>query len=322
MTLNSSTVSGNSVTASIRTPGGGIFNDAGTVTLNSSTVSGNSVHGGLVFGGGVFSSGGGLTLKNTIVAGNFETSPFQRSDCSLQGGAAITSQGYNLIGDDSNCEFTPETSDQVGTAESPIDAMLRPLANNGGPTETHALLPGSPAIDAGSCGGATLDQRGLTRPVDIPGVLDVEDGCDIGALEAQIGVTFDIEAGDVAALVDALVMVNSAIGLSTIVLAENGAYVLEDGELVVKGELSIGGSGATITRSNDQDTPEFRTLHVTPTGDLTLNGLTISNGLVNTVDGGGGIWNQGGALNINNSTVGENTALEGGGIFNDGALLR
>jgi hypothetical protein len=66
--------------------------------------------------------------------------------------------------------------------------MLAPLANNGGPTETMELLPGSDALDAGVAAGSTFDQRGLPRTVDDPGVTNDggSDGTDIGAFEAEV----------------------------------------------------------------------------------------------------------------------------------------
>ena len=67
------------------------------------------------------------------------------------------------------------------------NAMLAALANNGGPTETMALQAGSAAIDAGVAAGASVDQRGLTRTFNDPGVADAptSDGTDIGAFERQ-----------------------------------------------------------------------------------------------------------------------------------------
>jgi hypothetical protein len=101
-----------------------------------------------------------VKLRNTLVAGN------NTADCS---GAAITSQGHNLDGD-ATCGF--------GTPGDlpPQDARLGPLASNGGPTQTHALLFDSPAIDSGeTCPG--VDQRGVSRPLPADGA------CDIGAYE-------------------------------------------------------------------------------------------------------------------------------------------
>ncbi len=95
----------------------------------------------------------------------------------------LTSQGYNLIADTRNCTITGTTAgNKVG-----VLAKLGDLANNGGPTLTHALLSGSPAIDAGnpappsSTACPTQDQRKVARPRDGNG--DGVAQCDIGAVE-------------------------------------------------------------------------------------------------------------------------------------------
>ena len=112
-----------------------------TVTLHSSTVTNNTAStniGGIRHVGGV----GATNLYNTILAGNTApTSP----DCN----GALTSQGYNLIGDESGCTFSAGTGDIVGTGVSPVNPLLSALTDNGGSTFTHALLAGSPAVDAG-----------------------------------------------------------------------------------------------------------------------------------------------------------------------------
>lgn len=79
---------------------------------------------------------------------------------------SFVSGGFNLIGVTSGNGFNLAT-DKTGTAASPLDAKLDPtLKGNGGATPTHALLVGSPAVDAGSGNGATEDQRGYARPYD------------------------------------------------------------------------------------------------------------------------------------------------------------
>ena len=76
---------------------------------------------------------------------------------------------------------------QIGTTSNPIDPRLYPLANNGGATQTHALLPNSPAIDSGNSFGLTTDQRGLPRPSDLASDPNATggDGADMGAFELQ-----------------------------------------------------------------------------------------------------------------------------------------
>jgi hypothetical protein len=197
VTLADSTVSGNSANS-----GGGIWDDSGTVTLTNSTLSGNSAK----FGGGIYSYDGTVNLINSTVSGNsandgggiytyYGTVNLTNSTVSgnsansgggicnyfgtvtltgslvansLTGGncgcsESITDSGDNLA-DDDTCSTIPDTL----TGLDPV------LADNGGPTQTHALLTGSSAIDlAGTCDLAT-DQRGALRPGG---------SCDSGAFE-------------------------------------------------------------------------------------------------------------------------------------------
>jgi len=109
-----------------------------------------------------------LTLENTL---------FVNNECGYI--AAIPmSNGHNIEGPTATC-FVPGDGDQMGVA----DILLGPLAANGGPTRTYALLPGSPAIDAGLDSDCpATDQRGVARPLD--GDFDSVAQCDIGAFEA------------------------------------------------------------------------------------------------------------------------------------------
>lgn len=223
LTLTNSMVSGNtaigSSSGSIGGGGGGIFSFYGEVTINSSTISGNSSD---VLGGGIhtrfgpatlFDStvsgnmaselGGGvfarylisITIHNSIVAGNTAMSaPDLRSHLDL----TTFNVNYSLIGDATSGLTTLQLADitsGVGNLLN-IDPLLGPLADNGGPTPTHALLPRSPAIDAGDptipFRATEFDQRGV-------GYSRVMfDRIDIGAYEAQLipSADFDVD-GDV-----------------------------------------------------------------------------------------------------------------------------
>jgi DNA-binding beta-propeller fold protein YncE len=164
--------------------GGGISNDTGSnTTLTNATLTGNSAP----IGGGIANISGTVKLADTILA---ENTGVNGPDCS----GVLTSQGYNLIGNNLGCTFTSATGDQVGAPASPIDPRLGPLQDNGGLTPTRALLPGSPALDRGSpavpgsrnaC--AAADQRGFPRP---------QNGrCDIGAYESILSNTTSTAAG-------------------------------------------------------------------------------------------------------------------------------
>ncbi len=174
MTVINSTVSGNQSLSSDQV----VIENAGTLSVIGSTVANNQ--------GGIRSVSGTVDLENTIVAGN--ESPTVTDDDVNTG--TFTSAGHNLIGETSSGGFTDGVNgDQVGSTGSSIDPRIEPLGDYGGTTLTHSLKPSSPAIDAGSCGALTADQRGEPRPVGIPGLVDVDDGCDIGAFEAKLGQT-------------------------------------------------------------------------------------------------------------------------------------
>jgi hypothetical protein len=163
LTVTNSTLSGNTATLN----GGGIYNENGVATLTSCTLSGNTA----IRGGGIEYLNGTINIGMTIIAGNTATS---NSDVS----GSFTSSDYNLIGDDTGSTGFTRMNDQVGTSAEPLDPLLAPLAFYGGTTETHALLFGSPAIDAGDPSFApppTTDQRGFAR---------IQNGVvDIGAVE-------------------------------------------------------------------------------------------------------------------------------------------
>ncbi|MBL0937754.1 MAG: hypothetical protein IBJ03_02605 [Gemmatimonadaceae bacterium] len=185
LAISNSTISGNSASS-----GGGIFvTNFGTVTLSNSTVSGNtaSIGAGVAtrravtisnstivnnratsVGGGLHSSDQGMArISNTILASNLVNAA--PSNCTAQGLGQFVSEGYNL-GNDATCLWMTQTGDKANTA-SGLNATL---ANNGGPTLTHALLTGSAAINAGNPATCTTtDQRGAPRVGT----------CDIGAFE-------------------------------------------------------------------------------------------------------------------------------------------
>ncbi len=180
-TIQRSTISNNIATFT----GGGIESQGGNLQLFNVTISGNQAGNGggiirlgspsdpMVYGtlvmsdstvtsnqpNGLWDIHGGMTIKRSIVAGNVG------DDCV---GGVMLSDGYNLDGD-GTCAFF-----SAGDL-SAVSPLLGPLADNGGPTKTHALLPGSPALDAASVTCSATDQRGVIRPQGA--------SCDMGAYE-------------------------------------------------------------------------------------------------------------------------------------------
>ncbi len=113
-----------------------------------------------------------MRVLNSIVSGNTDT------DVDFYPDYAFESSGYNVIGDGNATTVFNRSGDQTGVA----DPKLSNLADNGGPTETHAVQAGSPAIDKGNlC--LSRDQRSVTRPQD--GDRNGTAQCDIGAFELE-----------------------------------------------------------------------------------------------------------------------------------------
>jgi hypothetical protein len=172
VTIDNSTLAGNQASGNgYYSPGqgGAISNDAGTVSINNSTIADNQANTliGTLGGGNGGGISGALQMYDTILADN--TASYAPD---LDGN--VTSLGHNLIGN---------TAGGSGFAASDllnVNPQLGPLQNNGGPTQTMALLPGSAAINAGDNTGApAFDQRGTGFPRVVNGIID------IGAFEVQ-----------------------------------------------------------------------------------------------------------------------------------------
>jgi hypothetical protein len=205
MTITESTVSANATGGPTSSSNGGGIANAGTLTIANTTISGNTAFGAggggihhtpfagpLVlsnvtitdnrssdYGGGLSLHGGHVTVVNSIVAGNRGSATKRQPDCT-SGPTSFDAFSYSLLGDSNGCTLP------AGAVGNVLDTNPRiaALADNGGPTETHALQPGSPAVDAGSDASCPLtDQRGTARPID--GNRDGVATCDIGAYERE-----------------------------------------------------------------------------------------------------------------------------------------
>jgi hypothetical protein len=293
VTLNNVTVSGNSATRN----GGGLYTNTGSVALTNVTVGGNTATtsgGGLynasgpattltnvtiasnsaATGGGIRRNGGTVTLKNTIVANSTSG-----GNCS----GTITSTGYNL--DSANtCVFT-QPGDKINT-----NPLLGPLQFNGGTTFTHALLKGSPAIDAivVSNGYPATDQRGVARPQD--GLNTGTAYADIGAFEYEFRPTAVKLKSFTATMTDHGVALRWRTGHEVRNLGFH-VYREEAGQLLRLTPAPIAGS-ALLTGAHTRLTAGHTYMWADPSGmagsqywleDLDLNGIRTAHGPVSAV---------------------------------------
>jgi len=258
-----STISGNTGNS-----GGGVFNFYGILTIENSTISGNTAN----VGGGVYNSfyfsDGNLILNRSLIAGNQATVAPE-----IQNRSIVTANNFNLFGANANAGvtgFTPGPTDIVPARGVQVADILGPLANNGGPTRTHALVSSSPAINAGNPGGCldsagallTTDQRGFPRPFN--GRI-----CDIGSYELQadplsIGVT-TVATGEAGVSFTSDLMVSGGIPPYIVSLIKGalpaGLSLGNDG--VISGTISPAAKTARITvritdSVNDSVTKSFK----------------------------------------------------------------
>ena len=260
---------------------------------------------------------------------------------------------FSIIGDSTGA-LLPSTNgpdangNLIGSFTAVIDPMLDVLSDNGGLTQTHGLLPGSPAIDAGSSSSSS-DQRGQ------PFVRTSGNAADIGAFESQ---TLNFVVGDESDIVDDN-FVSSALSLREAIIFANAnpgedfitfdpnrfngssfdTIHLTEGELTITDSVTITGveegvvisgdsaedditlSGTSITDLSSNGASQLddnsRVLNITAAAGqvVTLNGLIITGGIAGD---GGGIRNEAAELVINETTLAGNRALDNGGaIFND-----
>ena len=303
--LTDCTVSGNSGQV-----GGGLYIRGGTTALTDCTVSGNSATDG---GGLDCNASAKATIANTIVAGNTTTT--SAPDVS----GAFTSGGHNVIGA-TNGSTGWVGSDLTGTGASPLDPLLSPLGNYGGPTPTMALLPGSPAIS----NGIVIDYPGTSTPISID-----ERGMprgslvDIGAVQCSLVVESPAGSVDTSTagltLPGAVLLANQFAGSA---ITFDPAFFGTHKSITLSAQLelsnaalatSITGPAAGVEVSGGGTTRVFQV-----DGNVTaaLSGLTISGG--STTGYGGGLYNDGGGVTLSSVTISSNVAGKGGGLFNTG----
>ena len=334
-TITNSTISGNTTRAAA-----GAINHIALDGLNSSltlincTITGNQNHGVFTGDGGSASNSAVTQLQNTIVAGN--TGPnFLKSATR----ATITSLGNNIDGDGTSGFTNGVGGNLVGTAANKLDARLAALGNNGGRTATHALLVGSPAIDAGrNTGAPATDQRGIPRPAG--------SAVDIGAVESRtlyVNVAAGADNNSGATTGAALKTIAKAITTANggdILLLAAGTY--PENDLQINRSLSIQGAGAGQTIIDGRQLNRVISIYqsrltvnlskLTVTGgkapssgddydsggissnsDLTLTDCAITNNVGRDIGGGVFLYRAGGSF-TGCTFSGNSAGLAGGGI--------
>jgi hypothetical protein len=366
LTLARSTINANHAGAGYyAATGGGIYNYQGIVTVSNCTVSSNDVESSYLNGGGagggilndgtltvssslltsneafdsprIHSRGGGiitydsatLQLQNTIVAGN-------RSGGSPDiSGAVDSSSSYNLVGIDGGLTGISDglNHNRIGTTANPVDPLLSALGSYGGPTQTVALLPGSPARNAGDPSSASsTDQRGLPR---------FAGSCDIGAFQSQANpflVTALLDPGHLSgqlSLREAVNLANALPAGNTVSFdpgLASSTVTLTAGELLLSRSLAIAGpsSGPLTINGNNVS----RVFEVAAGASVSLTSLIVANGQVSSasLNQGGGILNAGN-LSLTDCTLTHNQVAvsltgtgskdvfaRGGGIATSGSL--
>ena len=310
-TVNNSTISGN--TASADGSGFVVVGFSSSLTLNNSTVTGNTINNASGSGGiGVLS--GSVTIKNSIIIGNVKNGGTGQEDCS----GTITSQGYNLVGSGTGC---PSSGTGDLTTSNPANELSATLADNGGPTPTHALLPGSAAIDqiangTNECGqaanGGNQDQRGISRPQSCE--------CDIGAYEFEAATkTWDGDGGDnnwstaanwnldTLPLDSDLVQLDS-LASTNITLDTNvtiGSLILSDADVTING----GSNTLTLCHYNQSDGIFNAPSTLNVSGNLTHSGGTFNESSNTVTFNGPGAQTIGGSgTTFNNLTINNSSA--------------
>jgi hypothetical protein len=335
--LYDSTIANNtaSTTSAVSGGGGGIDNDHGTLVLDSCTIAGNTGDTGnnAAGGGGLQNiSGSSATVTNTLIADN--TTNQLGPDVS----GAFTSNGYNLIRIRNGSAGFSTSTDQTGTAASPLNAFLGPLQNNGGHTDTRLPAVNSPAIDKGKSSVDNFDQRQRQRPYDDPNIANAAggDGTDIGATEIvpvqifSVSNTNDFRDGSLReAIIDA--------GPKDLVIFDRGVegtINLTSGPLAIDREMTIQGPGARKVTVTNATGPGFE---ISGSAAVVIADLTIGNNAAAGVNDNGNVvmtdctiaGNLGGGISVGQSdslsltrcAITGNSTYQGAGIHNDGTAV-
>lgn len=282
--------------------GGALFSNGDTVLITSATIAANSaiagtgLEPGFASAGGVFIYDGGAVVNSTIIARNTADNP----DVS----GIFLDAGYNLIGNTEGNGFA------AFTTFTGVDPLLSPLGYYGAATQTMSLRAGSLALNNGDPNGITFDQRGADRGLD---GINAGIAPDIGAWEASSSylvtdtfldtALFGTLRGGIAWANDNVnpLLINPTSNIirfdvactcglpQTIDLALVGDDTVGPSALIITADIEIDGStDVAVTIARDLSVDSLRLFFVVPGASLTLNNLTLSDGIARGGDGGSG----------------------------------
>jgi hypothetical protein len=333
VTITNSTISGNSADVN----GGGFYTHYSSnnpVAIRHSTITGNTVQ-AAGSGGGIYRANGASSthsIVHTIVAGNLRGTS-TRDD--LDGSFNVQ---FSLIGDDTGATINNQGGNLIGTAAAPIDPMLGPLADNGGPTFTHSPLLGSKAINAGNAaavagsgGVPQFDQRGTPNTRVFGGRIDIgsiEFQSPVSPLSLVVDIATDEHDGNVSAgdlsLREALAIANTNFGVVDAISfagSLSGATLnLTLGALPISDPVNVTGLGADLLTVNASTNSGNRIFNIDDNNAGTsiavaLEGLTLTGA---NVTGDGGAIRNTESLTFARMAISGNSATGlGGGVKNE-----
>lgn len=272
LTLVNNTLSGNQAASG---SGGALFQLGGSSILTNNTLTGNTAGNS---GGALYNLSGTLTLRNTVVAGNTAPSGRECFNDTSSGGSTLNTNAHNVLGVSGSAGECPSgLADYVPAGA--LATVLKPLGDNGGPTQTHALLVGSPALDNADMAFCPFtDQRGAGRPQLT--------GCDVGAFEESGLVVLSVNAGTADGLYGPGAVIAVQVTFSHIVtVIGTPQLTLETGAVDRVADYTAGSGTATLTFSYTVQAGDLSSdLDYAGTGALSRNGGIIQDlGLVNAV---------------------------------------
>ncbi len=323
-------VSGSTFTENIAVSGGAISNnDAINITIKNSTISYNQA----TLGGSAFDTfvNSDVSIINSTIVGNEVASIAGAAIFRADGAGSFLLQN-SIVAGNTRSQFAGNYTGSNNILQQSLEGLIDPvLSDNGGPTETHALLPGSAALDAGSnsaalTAGLTQDQRGSVFKRIYGDTVDIG-AYEFQSLELEVDTTDDIDDGDISpghlSLREAVRLANTYATADTIMFAPTlaGQTIVLNSELAITDDVTIIGLGADqLTISGNDLSRIFNVDDSRSQIQLTvqISDLTLSNG---SAEKGGAIYNLENLSLLNTILSGNSAESRGAGIYSNGGFL-